>query len=151
MEEHSNPAVFSLPRYEQLPDIGLYMDQVIALTDRSLESLFGQDASVLTASMVNNYVKQRLLLPPVKKRYSRKHVACLIVICTLKQVLSIPEISVLLNELLADDDFAQRYNEWCALQEQAFAELAGANRSRAHLAAISVAGKRLFQKTVQNG
>lgn len=149
MEEKAHCAPLLLPRYEQLPDIGLYMDQVIALTERYLGPVFGSDSTVLTASMVNNYVKQRLLPPPQKKRYSREHVACLIAICILKQVLSIPEISVLLKELFPEDDFARGYDSWCDTIEAAFEELSRKHRSRATLAAISVAGKSLVLKDFQ--
>jgi hypothetical protein len=45
---------------------------------------------------VNNYVKQRLLPPPVNKKYSRKHLALLIMICTFKQSLSMAAVSKML-------------------------------------------------------
>lgn len=149
MEKALENRTIVLPRYHQLPDIGLYMDQVIALTDRSLAPLFGENSAVLTASMVNNYVKQRLLQPPVKKRYSREHVARLIVVCMLKQVLSIPETTVLLSELFDGGDFSAKYDAWCDMQERAFSELALSGRSLASLAAISVAGKSLVQKNIR--
>ena len=148
MDEQGNSGSFSLPRYEHLPDIGLYMDQVIALTDRSLCSMFGENSTILTASMVNNYVKQKLIPPPVKKRYNREHVACLITICILKQVMSIPEIASLLKLLFPADDFARGYNRWCEILESAFDELNGKSCAPAQLAALSVAGKSLFQKSI---
>lgn len=135
---------YTLPRYNELPDIGLYMDQVIVLADRFLTPIFGGEP-VLTASMVNNYVKQKLLAPPCKKRYSREHVARLLVICVLKQVLSIPEISHLMTVMFTGVDFPEAYDEWCCMQEHAFQELSRAHCSPAKLAAISVAGKSLFQ------
>lgn len=146
MDGIKEPNAFSLPRYQELPDIGLYMDQVIVLADRYLSPLFGGDSPVLTASMVNNYVKQKLLAPPCKKRYSREHVARLLVICVLKQVLSIPEIAHLLEEIFCEEVFSDRYDAWCEMQERVFAEIAQADCTPDHLAAVSVAGKCLFQK-----
>ncbi len=63
--------------------------------------------------MVNNYVKQGLLPPTVKKRYSREHVARLIEICIAKQVHSITEISRLLDVQNALFDIETAYNYIC--------------------------------------
>ena len=70
-----------LPRYAELPDIELYMDQVLTYIDDRLQPLFPADEKLLTSSMVNNYVKQRLIPTPSHKRYGREHVALLIFIC----------------------------------------------------------------------
>ncbi|MFV0561410.1 MAG: DUF1836 domain-containing protein [Enterococcus sp.] len=84
---------FRLPTWEELPDLELYMDQVITLVDRYLSPLIdGEKHPLLTASMVNNYVKQGLIPAPSKKRYGKTHVAFLLAITILKQVLSISEI-----------------------------------------------------------
>jgi hypothetical protein len=85
---------FRLPAWDELPQIHLYMDQVIGLINQYL-GFFVYDESdekLLTPSMVNNYVKQRLLPPPVNKKYSRKHLALLIMICTFKQSLSMAAV-----------------------------------------------------------
>lgn len=93
---------FRLPAWDELPQIHLYMDQVIGLINQYL-GFFVYDESdekLLTPSMVNNYVKQRLLPPPVNKKYSRKHLALLIMICTFKQSLSMAAVS----QMLPPDD-----------------------------------------------
>ena len=90
---------FSLPAWEALPELELYMDQVILLLSRYLSfPLSGESGEdkVITASIVNNYVRMKVMPPPVKKRYSRVHLAYLIIICTLKQSLSISCIQRLL-------------------------------------------------------
>ena len=74
----------TLPRCNELPDLELYMDQVTSLIGRYLK-----DDRELTASMVNNYVKHKAMPAPVRKKYTREHLAYLIVICTLKPVLPI--------------------------------------------------------------
>lgn len=76
-----------LPRWETLPDIGLYMDQVITLMERAFAPFL--PGAEITKSMVNNYVKVGLIKRPVGKRYDREHLALLIMIGVLKQALSL--------------------------------------------------------------
>lgn len=84
--------------WDALPEIYLYMDQVITYMEKQL-SLLGRDndSVLLTSSMINNYVKDGVLPRPDKKKYSREHLAMLTVICMLKPVLSIQDISQLLH------------------------------------------------------
>lgn len=79
--------------WEQLPDLALYMDQIISYMPRQLIR-FG-DGDALTAAMVNNYIKDGLLPRAEGKRYGREHLAWLTAICTLKQVLSMREMGTL--------------------------------------------------------
>ncbi|MEN6417817.1 MAG: DUF1836 domain-containing protein [Clostridiaceae bacterium] len=93
---------FRLPGWEELPKIELYMDQVIGLITQYL-GFFVFDLSeekLLTPSMVNNYVKMKLLPAPQKKKYGRKHIALLIMICTFKQSLSMAAV----EQMLPPDD-----------------------------------------------
>ena len=84
---------FKMPSYDDLPAVELYRDQVISFIDHVLEPLAAcADGPWLTPSMVNNYVKQRLVAPPVKKLYGREQVARLFVICIFKQFLSMDAI-----------------------------------------------------------
>lgn len=90
---------FDLPDWDSLPQLDLYMDQVILLLRRYLTPLDpGGDERSITASIINNYVRMKVMPPPVKKRYSRVHLAYLIIICTLKQSLSISCIQRMLPE-----------------------------------------------------
>ena len=75
-----------LPQWELLPDIGLYMDQVITLMDRTFSPALPKGE--MTKSMVNNYVKVGLIPRPAGKKYDREHLAMLLMICVLKQALS---------------------------------------------------------------
>lgn len=83
---------FHIARWEELPDLELYMDQVITFLNRHLAPLLEEDRELVTAAMVNNYVKQGLIPKPEKKKYTRRHVAYLMTITILKQVLTITEI-----------------------------------------------------------
>ena len=85
---------------EQIPNIDLYMDQVTTFMDEHLgQSKRYEDDKVLTKTMINNYAKNNLLPPPVKKKYSREHVFLLIMIYYLKSMLSISDIQSLLEPL----------------------------------------------------
>jgi DNA-binding transcriptional MerR regulator len=111
---------FHLPRWDELPELDLYMDQVITLVDRYLSPVIRIDKhTLLTSSMVNNYVKKGMIPPPEKKRYTRRHVAFLIAITLLKQVLTIPEIK---NGILFQGKavgIRNAYNLFCEEQETA--------------------------------
>lgn len=91
--------VYKLPQWKDLPEIDLYMDQVIALMEKYLSNLiFDEDSSkLITPSMINNYVKLEILPPPIKKKYSREHIAYLLIICSLKQVMPISRIKEIIN------------------------------------------------------
>ncbi len=89
-----------LPSWDALPDFGLYMDQVIVLMERALEGVLPKGE--LTKSMVNNYVKVGLIPRPVGKKYEREHLAMLLMVCILKQALSMEEIAALLGMLCSD-------------------------------------------------
>jgi len=78
-----------LPHWEDLPELDLYMDQVLHLTQLYLTPL---GIKPLTAAMINNYVKNNLLPAPVKKRYSRVHVAYIFAIALLKDSFEIATI-----------------------------------------------------------
>ena len=93
---------YRLPEWNDLPHIDLYLDQVIALVNQYL-GFFVYDPTeekLLTPSMVNNYVKLRLIPAPVRKKYARKHIALLLMICTFKQSLSMAAMA----EMLPLDD-----------------------------------------------
>lgn len=87
---------------EDLPNIQLYMDQVTTFMDEQMESSkrYPED-KVLTKTMINNYAKNDLLPPPVKKKYSREHVMLLIFIYYYKGILSISDIQQLLRPITA--------------------------------------------------
>lgn len=87
-------------RVDDLPDIELYMDQVIKFMDDHLDSIKRYDGDkLLTKSMINNYSKNKLLPSPTKKKYSKDHLILLVFIYYFKNVLSIKDISSLTTPL----------------------------------------------------
>lgn len=85
------------PAWEELPGIPLYMDQVILYLGESLELFQREGSSLLTSSMINNYVKTGLIPHPDKKKYTKEHLAGLMAVCMLKQVLPIQDIKTLFS------------------------------------------------------
>lgn len=85
---------------EELPNIDLYMDQVTTFMNSKLASAkrYPED-KVLTKTMINNYAKNNLLPPPVKKKYTKEHVLTLIFIYYFKNILSINDLQRILNPI----------------------------------------------------
>ena len=105
---------YRLPAWEEIPDIGLYMEQVITLLRRYLDYLPPElkDEEAITAAAVNNYVRNRVMPGPVKKRYYRIHLAYLIMICTLKQGISLSLVQRLLPAELTEEQLRPIYSEY---------------------------------------
>ena len=85
---------------EHIPVIDLYMDQILCLFDDDFP--YNKSEPRLTRAMINNYVKQKIIPAPVKKKYNQTHIYCLIIICLLKRILSMQEIKTLLDPYLED-------------------------------------------------
>lgn len=107
---------FHCPRYNELPNIDLYMEQVIKYIDDNLKTLYCyDDEKVLTSAMVNNYVKQKIVEAPNKKHYTKDHLAYLILVCILKKVISLPEICKLLNMQIESYPLPEAY-DYCVTE-----------------------------------
>ena len=85
-------AGFALPRYADLPQMGLYLDQTVQYVNSYFRTFCGVE---LTSSMVSNYVKKGILSHPVRKKYARDQIASLMYIAVSKTVLSIENIDTL--------------------------------------------------------
>lgn len=103
---------FRLPRYNEIPNVGLYLDQVTKYIDDYLkqigdstadtEASLAKDkdkdiAPVLTPSMISNYVKKKIIDNPIKKQYYREQIAYLIFIAFAKSVLSLEDIRLMIH------------------------------------------------------
>lgn len=111
---------FHIPRWNELPELDLYMDQVIVFSERILFNFPGDSLSkLISPSIINNYVKLDIIPQPVKKKYSRTHIAYLLMICILKQVLPISAITDLISYQLKTSSIEEVYNHFCTVQEQA--------------------------------
>jgi len=84
----------------KIPDIDLYMDQVLTFMNGNLDNVKRHDTDkVMTKTMINNYAKNHLLPPPEKKKYTKEHVMVLMFIYYFKNILSIGDIQSILNPL----------------------------------------------------
>ena len=83
-------SAFRLPRYNEIPNVGLYLEQA---TKYVCEYLAPLGEFSLTPSMISNYVKKGLIANPVKKQYSREHIAYLFFIAVAKSVLSLDALT----------------------------------------------------------
>ena len=101
-----------LPVWEQVPDIGLYMDQIILLMNEYLQIYIKNvnDTKIITPSIINNYVKMGIVPPPVKKKYFRVHIVYLIIVCSLKQSLSIATIAKIIPVNISEKEVKKIYS-----------------------------------------
>lgn len=98
-----------LPRYKDLPDFGIYSEQLVEIVNKALEAMFDKD-NKLTKSMVNNYVKHKIMPSPIKKRYFRNHIVYCIVITVFKNNLSMTEIDGGILHELKKSSIEESYN-----------------------------------------
>ncbi len=113
--------------WEQFPDIELYMDQVVTFVG----GLSGSKG--LTASMVNNYVKDGYIRRPVNKKYGKDQLVNLYMLMMLKNVMPIPVLASSLKELELSGSHKELYDRFARMQDESFARIAG--RIREDLAA----------------
>lgn len=111
---------YCLPRYQELPQIDIYLDQLITVLHQVLRPLFDDDTErCITPSMINNYAKQGVIPRPLKKKYNRDHIAYLIFIAVTKQVMAIDDIRQLIQIQTATYSLETAYNYLCTEFEHA--------------------------------
>ena len=99
-------AEFRLPRYRELPDIGLHLEQVTRYASRYVPSQ-------LTGSMVSNYVKQKLIPGPVKKCYFQESIAYLIFLSYIKTVIPLEDIRLMMEVQKSSYEMRVAYDYFC--------------------------------------
>lgn len=114
---------FHIPRWDELPNIDLYLDQVVCLLENYLTNYIKNDSEkenkLVTKTMINNYVKHNIIKPPFNKKYNKEHLACLFVIFILKQIYSITDIKKLIDLAIKTSSPKQSYNQFCIELEEA--------------------------------
>lgn len=113
---------YSLPSWEQLPGIDLYMDQVLSLLEMYLGIYYemADSQKFITASMINNYVKLNIIPAPQKKKYSKKHIAYLLIVCTLKQTLDMATIKKILPLTDSEEEIKTIYTSFTKNQRKSY-------------------------------
>lgn len=104
-------ANFKLPQYNEIPDIGLFLEQTTKFVEEYLKPL---DNISITASMISNYVKKDLISNPVKKQYSRDQITHIFFIAIAKSVLSLENIQTMLNMQKEKYDCKESYEYFCS-------------------------------------
>lgn len=123
---------YHCPRWDEWPGIDLYMDQVIGLLEENVSIFYpASPAKIVTPMMINNYVKQKIIMPSKNKRYQREHLACLYVVFLLKSVLGLPDISDGMSVFLPAAK--ETYNLFCEEIEAALALAFGGEDRRPEL------------------
>lgn len=105
---------YKLPAWKELPDIGLYMDQVIALLGQYLDFIPLEDSKdkPVTPTTINNYVRLKVMPAPEKRKYYRVHIAFLLMIFTLKQGISINGLQQLLPSTADEEEIRAFYTSY---------------------------------------
>lgn len=93
MDEIEKIKKINLPTWDEIPNTGLYMTEVINFIDKTIKDLFIGEDNPISPAMINNYVKLSYLKEPINKKYYREHIGQIIVIFVYKQVLSIDYIA----------------------------------------------------------
>lgn len=101
---------FHLPRFREIPDVGLYLDQTVKYINRYLEPLGGME---ITSSMVSNYVKKGYINSPIRKQYDAEQIAYLFTIAIMKKVVSMEHIARLYDMQRRVYSVEVAYNYFC--------------------------------------
>lgn len=98
---------FHMPRYNEIPDVGLYLEQTSKYITQVLSPIF---EGAVTGSMISNYVKKGLVSNPVKKQYNREQIAYLLCIAVMKSALSMDNIKLVIDVQKASYEGITAYN-----------------------------------------
>lgn len=114
-----------IPTWDELPEVDLYMDQVLIYVESHMKNFVSKDTKFITKSMVNNYVKQNIMPAPINKKYSKTHLAYLIMICIFKQILPLPDVKKLIDKKLAKSSIEDAFNNYSKSYNRAVSAIVG--------------------------
>lgn len=142
-----------MSRYEPtawtlIPDLGLYMDQVLTYIEQQLYPLYGERVKgIITPSMINNYVKSGLVNRPTGKKYYREQLALLMMIVTLKPTASMDDIARL-TALSEGQSIEQLYNDFRQTQLQVLRTVSIDPKANALRYAVTATAYRLVTESL---
>ncbi len=132
---------FKLPDYKDIPQIPLYMEQVIGYISEVLSPISNGDEQPLTPFMVNNYVKAKMITPPTKKKYNTNHIGYLLSISLLKNVVSMKDLATIIElDKSFTSDKEKLYDYFKDMHDEVIKNQA--HRVKARLDAIERSSKR---------
>ena len=136
---------FSLPRFNDIPNVGLYLEQVVKYISEYLEPL---GSFSITGSMVSNYVKKGLLENPVKKQYDREQIARVFFIAIAKNVLSMEDIRLLFEMQHKTYEPKRAYDYFCSEFENVLEYVFGAKENLDNVGTDSNDTKTMLRNTI---
>ena len=121
LTEFTNTAKnFTLPAYEEIPDVGLYLEQVVRYISGYVET---STLPSLTGSMISNYVKKKIISNPVKKMYYREQIAYLLFIAFAKNAIQIEDMQYLFDIQQKDYSIKDSYEYFRTRLKQSMMEV----------------------------
>ena len=136
---------FRLPRYAQIPDVGLYLEQVVRYVNTHLAPLGEPE---LTSSMVSNYVKQGLISSPIKKSYTAEHLSRLLFIAVVKPVVPLEGLRLMFSIQEGSYPLPVAYDYFCDEFENMLGAAFGIAPVREGLGETQSDAKDLLRNTI---
>ncbi len=137
---------FHLPRYHELPNMGLYLEQTVKYLNSCLAHL--DEHAEITPSMVSNYVKKGVIPKPIKKQYYAEHIAYLFFVVFAKNLVSIEEAGLLIEMQRSSYPLDVAYDYMVQEMENVLFYLFGANEALAELGETVSDEKDLFRNLI---
>ena len=135
---------YKLPEYKDLPQIPLYMEQVVSYVNETLNNIYKNNENGITPFMVNNYVKAKMINAPKKKKYDTNHIGYLLSIGLLKNVVSMRDLAGIIEiDKTFTDNKEQLYDVFKEMHDEVLKNQA--HRVKARLDAID-RGKNKYKK-----
>lgn len=138
-------ADFRLPRYHELPNMGLYLEQVTKYINGILSTL---GCPELTPSMVSNYVKGGVIAAPVKKLYYNEQIGYLLFIAISKSVISMENIKELFQMQKSTYDSVTAYNYFCSELENMLRYICGLKDTVDNVGVTNTEEKTMFRSVI---
>ena len=143
---------FTLPEYNEISSIPLYMEQVIGYIQEILSPLCKSEediSSLITPFMVNNYVKAKIVDAPINKKYNKEHIGYLIAISLLKKSASMKDIATLIEfDKFLSDDKEKLYSTFKTMQDEIIKS--EARKVKIRLEALEKSNKKKQDKMEEN-
>lgn len=136
---------FRLPRYHEIPAVGLYLEQATRFVNTSLEAA---GCPPLTISMVSNYVKQKIIPPPVRKVYYAESIAYLMFVAFCKSVVSMENIRTLVAIQRETYEIDSAYNYFCGEMENLLQYVVGLKETPAFVGGPQTVQKDLMRNSL---
>ena len=136
---------FRMPRYREIPNMGLYLDQTIKYINQYLEPLGCME---ITSSMVSNYVKKGYIKSPVKKQYDAEQIAYLFFIAVAKNVLSMESIAKMFGLMHGVYTEEVAYDYFCSELENVLSYIFGVQEDISYLGTTNSEEKDMLRSVI---